>query len=168
MICQSEIIFVVQYIQVLDYALIADVSAGKADHLVEDRQSITHTTVSFQGNHIQCFRFGGNSFLRRYVCQMSNGVFHTDTVKIIDLAAGKDGWQNLMLLRSSQNEDGVAWRFFQCFQESIESRGRQHVYLIDDIYLIFTYLGRNAYLLYQLADIVYGVVGRGIQFMNIV
>ena len=99
---------------------------------------------------------------------MGNGVFHTDTVKIIDLAAGKDGWQNLMLLRSSQNEDGVAWRFFQRFQESIESRGRQHVYLIDDIYLIFTYLGRNAYLLYQLANIVYGVVGRGIQFMNIV
>ena len=63
MICQSEIIFVVQYIQVLDYALIADVSAGKADHLVEDRQGITHTTVSFQGNYIQCFRFGGNSFL---------------------------------------------------------------------------------------------------------
>ena len=30
MICQSEIIFVVQYIQVLDYALIADVSAGQS------------------------------------------------------------------------------------------------------------------------------------------
>ena len=52
----------------------------------------------------------------------------------------------------------------------IRSQSDGSVLRLKDVYKrqIFTYLGRNAYLLYQLADIVYGVVGRCIQFMNIV
>ena len=43
-----------------------------------------------------------------------------------------------------------------------------HVDLINDIYLIFTNLGRNTNLLNQLPDIIYGIVGCRIQFVNIV
>jgi hypothetical protein len=41
------------------------------------------------------------------------------------------------------------------------------VHLIDDIYLIFSYLGRDPDLVDQVAYIVNGVVGSGIQFVYV-
>ena len=62
----------------------------------------------------------------------------------------------------------MAWRLFQCFQESVESRSGKHVHLVDDIYFVFADLGWDAYLFHQLADVVDGVIGSGIQFMDVV
>ena len=99
---------------------------------------------------------------------MIHGIIHTDTVKIVNLTTRQNGRKDFMLLRCSQNENGMAGRFFQCLQEGVESRGRQHVYLVNDIHFILTYLWRNTHLFHQLANIVYRVVGRRIQFMNVV
>ena len=73
-----------------------------------------------------------------------------------------------LLLRRSQDKDSMTGRFFQRFQERIESRCRKHVHLVDDIYLILTNLRRDAYLLHQLANVIYRVVGSSIEFVNIV
>ena len=99
---------------------------------------------------------------------MGNRIIHIDAVKVIYLATGQDSRQNLVLFCSCQDKDGMTGWFFQRFQESVESRSGQHVYLVDDIYFIFSYLGRNTHLFHQLADIVNGVVGCGIQFMDVV
>ena len=168
MVGQFEVVFVIQHIQILDYALVSDVSTGKTYYLVEDGQGVTHTAVGFQRNDVQSFRFGGNSLFRGYIGQVSYGIFHTDTVEVVYLTARKDGRQYLMFFGGGKNEYGMTGRLFQRFQESIESGSRQHMYLVNDIYLVFTYLRRDTYLLYQLADVVHGVVGCGIQFMNVV
>ena len=165
---QPEIIFIIQHIEILNHALIRNVSTGKAYHLIEDGKCITHTAIRLQRNDIQRFGFCCDILFRSHISQMLHRVFHTDTVKIINLATRQNSRKNLMLLRRRQNKDSMTGRFLQCFQKSIESRDRQHMYLIDNIHLILTDLWRNPHLLYQLADIIYRIIGRGIQFMNVI
>ena len=99
---------------------------------------------------------------------MCYSVFHADAVKVVYLATREDGGQNFVLLGCSQYEDGVVRGFFQCFQEGVECRCRKHVHLVDDIHLIFAYLWWDTYLFYQLTDVVDGVVGSRVQFMDII
>ena len=42
------------------------------------------------------------------------------------------------------------------------------MYLVNDVDFVFAYLWRDAYLFYQLADVVHRVVGSGIQFVYVV
>ena len=42
------------------------------------------------------------------------------------------------------------------------------MYLVDDEHLILSYLRRYAYLLYELADVIHGVVAGSIKFMDVV
>ena len=88
-------------------------------------------------------------------------------VKVEDLATRQDGRQNLVLLGSSQNKNGVGGRFFQRFQEGVESRLRQHVNLVNDVYFIISRLGRIANLIDQIPDVFHGVIGSRIQFVDI-
>ena len=165
---QTEIIFIIKYVQIINHTLIGDISSGETNHLIEDRQCITHTTVRLHGYHVQRFRLCRDSFFRSNIRQMIHRIFHAYPVKVINLTTGKNGRENLMLLRRSQDKDSMTGRFFQRFQERIESRCRKHVHLVDDIYLILTNLRRDAYLLHQLANVIYRIVGSSIEFVNIV
>ena len=165
---QTEIIFIIKNVQIINHTLIGDISSGKTYNLVEDRQSITHTTVCLHSYHVQCFRLRRDTFFRSNIRQMIHRIFHAYPVKVINLTTGKNGRENLMLLRRSQDKDSMTGRFFQRFQERIESRCRKHVHLVDDIYLILTNLRRDAYLLHQLANVIYRVVGSSIEFVNII
>ena len=59
-----------------------------------------------------------------------------------------------MFLGRGKNENGMAGWLFQCFQKSVEGRCREHVYLVDDVDLVFAYLWRNTYLFYQLPNVI--------------
>ena len=107
------------------------------------------------------FQFGN-------VLQMVDSVFDADAVKVINLATAQNSRQYLMLFRCGKDEDGMMRRFFQCFQKSIEGGLRQHVDLINDIYLVLADLWRDTYLLNQRTDIFYRVVAGGIQLMYVV
>ena len=80
---------------------------------------------------------------------MLDDIANGDTGEIIGLATGKDGRQNLMLFGGCQDKDSMLWRFFQCFQESIECRLAQHVYFINDEDFVLTDNRRNAHLFRQ-------------------
>ena len=118
---QTEIIFVIKNVQVLNNTLISNIPSRKTHYLIEDRQRVTHTSIRFHRNDIQRFGFCRNIFFCSNVRQMIHRIFDTDPVKIINLATGKDSRKNLMLLRRSQNKDSVTGRFLQCFQECVES-----------------------------------------------
>ena len=165
---QTEIIFVIKYIQVVNHAFIRDISSGKTHHLVEDRQCVAHTSICFHGNHVQCFRLCWDSFFRSNIRKMIHRIFHTDTIEIINLTTGKNGRKNFMLLRRGQDENSMTGRFFQRFQKRIECRSRKHVYLVDDINLILANLWRDTHLLHQLTNIVHRVVGGCIKLMDII
>ena len=59
-----------------------------------------------------------------------------------------------MLFGCGQNEDGVMGWFFKRLEEGVESGGREHVDLVDNIDLVLTYLWRNAHLFYQLTNLI--------------
>ena len=73
-----------------------------------------------------------------------------------------------MLLGCREDENHVGRRFFECFEESVERRRRQHVNLVDDEYLIFADLRRYARLFHKRLDILHGVVACGVELEDIV
>src|SRR5690606_32492566 len=58
-------------------------------------------------------------------------------------------------------------RLLQRFQKSIEGLLREHMHLIDNVNLVPTRLRRNSHLLNQSTDILDGIVGGRIKFVNI-
>ena len=73
-----------------------------------------------------------------------------------------------MLLGSCQNENSMVRRFFQRFQESVESGSRQHVHLVDDKHFVLAYLRRYPHLVDERAYIVHRVVRGGIKLDDVV
>ena len=98
---------------------------------------------------------------------MVDGVLDSYALKVIDLTAAQYGWKNLVLLRCSQNEDDVVWRFFKGLQECVEGLLREHVDLVDNEHLVTSHLWRYAHLVNQFTDVVNRIVRGGIQFMYI-
>ena len=143
-------------------------SVGEAHHLIEDREGITHTTIRLLGDHVECLWLRLDPLARGNVGQVFHHVGNADAIEIINLAAGKDGREHLMLLRRGQDEERMMGRLLQCLQESIESRCRQHVHLINDEYLVLADGRRDAYLINQRTNIIHRVVARRIQLMDII
>ena len=83
------------------------------------------------------------------------------------LTARENSGQDLVLLCGSQYKDHIRRRFFESLQESIEGLLREHVYLVDDVDLVFSDLWRHIGLLYQETNIIYRIVRSGIQFIYI-
>ena len=71
-----------------------------------------------------------------------------------------------MFLSSGKNEYGVRRWFLKSLEEGIERCLREHVYLIDDIDAVSSYLWRYAYLLHQGLDVLYTVIRSGIKLVN--
>ena len=72
-----------------------------------------------------------------------------------------------MFLGGGEDEDGVGWRLLECLQESIESRGREHVDFVNDEDLVLADLGRYANLVDEGSDVIDRVVGGSVQFMDV-
>ena len=143
-------------------------SVGEAHHLIEDREGITHTTIRLLGDHVECLWLRLDPLARGDIGQVFHHVSNADAIEIINLTAGKDGREHLMLLRRGQDEERMMGRLLQCLQESIESRCRQHVHLINDEYLVLADGRRDAYLIDQRTNIIHRVVARRIQLMDII
>ena len=78
------------------------------------------------------------------------------------------GREYLVLLRRGQNKDGVGGRLFKGLQESVERCRRQHVDLVDDEHFVFPDLRRDVNLLDERTDVLDGVVGGRIEFMDVI
>ena len=143
---QSEIIVVVEHIEVGDGALIGDVALRGGSHLVEYRQGVAHGTVSLLGNHVQRRVFGGDAFLRGDVLQLLHDVVHGDAREIVDLAATKYGGYDFVLLGGCEDEDGMRRRLLERLEECVERLLREHVHLVDDEHAVAANLRRNAHL----------------------
>ena len=164
---QFEIVVVIQYVEVLNYSRVGEVATAKRHYLVEDRKRIAHSTVCFGSNHVQCFRFGLNAFFGSNGCQVIADVFYFNAVEVENLATAQDGWNNLVLFGGCQNENGVCRWLFECFQECVEGRRREHVNLVDDIHLVLACLRRYAHAVNNRTDVIYAVVGSGIEFEHV-
>jgi len=98
---------------------------------------------------------------------MFSDVIYCNPLEVKDLAARKNGRDDFVFLCRGQDELGIRRRLFQGLQESVESRCRQHVNLVDDVHLILSDLWWDAHLVDQAADVLDRVVRRGVQLVNV-
>ena len=84
------------------------------------------------------------------------------------LTSGENGGQNFVLLRCRQNKLDIRWGFFQSFEKGIKGCRTQHMHLINNIHFVFTLRRWYTHLLYQGANIFYGIVGSSVELKNII
>ena len=65
--------------------------------------------------------------------QLCHDLTHRDTAEFMTLTAGKHRSRDLMHFGGCQHKDGMRRWFFQCFQQRIKSRRREHVHFVDDV-----------------------------------
>ena len=72
-----------------------------------------------------------------------------------------------MFLGGGEDELGIRRRFLEGLEKGVESLRRQHVHLVDDIHLIFSYLRRYPHLVDERADILNTAVRSRVKFKYI-
>ncbi len=167
MVDDLEVIVVIQHVQVVDDILIGDVLAAETYHLVEDGKGVAQGTVGFLGDDVQRFRLGIDAFALGDISQVLGDIVHRNPLEVKNLATRKDGGDNLVLLRRGKDELGIRRWLFQCLQESVEGRCRQHVNLVDDVDFVLPDLRRDPYLVDQIADVIHGVVGCRVELVDV-
>ena len=163
-----KIVLRIEYVQILNHLLVGDVPLTERGSLVEDGEGIAHTTVGFLRYHVERVLFVGDLLLFGHHLQVVDDIGNRHPLEVIDLTTGDDGGQNLMFLRGGENEDDVCRWFLKRLEEGIEGRSGEHVHLVDDEYLVASYLRRYACLLHQRLYLFHTIVGGGIQFKHIV
>ena len=116
---------------------------------------------------MQRFVVIGNALLRGDVFQVTHAVLDADPVEIVNLAAGQNRRDDLVLLGRRQNEHGMRGRLLERLEESVEGLKRKHMDLVDDVDAVTAYLRRDTDLFGQRTNIVHRVVRCGVQFVNI-
>ena len=112
---QAKIIFIIQYVQVINYILIGDVIATETYQLVEYGECVAHSAITFLSYNIQSTFFYRHMLLTGNIFQVVDRVGDGNAVEIIYLTARKYGWYDFMLFSGCQNEYGMSRRFFQSF-----------------------------------------------------
>ena len=164
----AEIFVIVQHVEVFNHFGVGDVSLAVTGDLVEDGECVAHAAVGFFGDDVERFGFGGEALALRNVLQMAHHVGDAHAGEVEDLAATEDGGKDFVFLGGGEDEDGMGGRFLKRFQESVEGCLAEHVDLVDDEDFVFSDLWRNLHLLNETADVLDGVVGGSIEFVDIV
>ena len=136
--------------------------------MVEERERVPHTAVGLLRDDVETVWVGVDALLLREVLEVLHDVVHLHTVEVKYLTTRENRGQNLVLLRGREDEFCVGGRLFERLQKGIERRCREHMHLIDDIHAVFADLGRYSHLVNQLTDVIDGVVGRGVEFVDVV
>ena len=162
---QLERVFIVKDVEVADDVGVVDFLAAESHGLVEYREGVPHRTVGLGRYHVQGFIVDGDALPGRYTAQIAYYVGDTDAVEIVGLAAAQYGRDDLVLFRGRQDEYGMCGRLLQCLEEGVERRLAEHVHLIYDIDAVTAHLRRYLHLVQQGLDVVYAIVGGGIQLV---
>ena len=109
-LCQEEVVFVIQHVEVVYDGLVGDVPSGEAGNLVEDGEGVAHPSVRFLGNDVQGVVFGRYTLLRGDVLQLFHNIGYPDALKVVYLATGENRRQNFVLFRRGQDKDGMVRR----------------------------------------------------------
>ena len=139
----------------------------EAGNTIEHAEGIAHGALAFLCYYVQRGFLGYHAFFAGNALEVRHDIMRSDALEVKYLAAAEYGREYLVFFGCGKDEDGVWWRLFQCFEEGVKCLGAQHVHLINDVYFVFTLLGRKSYLVGKLADIIYGVIAGGIELENI-
>src|SRR5579885_2659260 len=93
-----------------------DFLTGIRDSLIEDAQSIAHTTSSRSGNQFRRASLQLDLLLLRDKVQMVHNLTRRKTLEIERLATRDYGWQHLMHISGCHDKNSMGWRLFQRFE----------------------------------------------------
>ena len=146
---------------------IGNMSTSEARYAVKHRQGISHPAIRLLSDQPQSCFFGVDAFALRHILQMLGDIGDGDPLEVIDLTAGEDRGQDLVLLRRGEDEDRIGWGLFERLEEGVEGRRGEHVHLVDDVDLVAPQSGRHEHLLGELANILDGVIRSSVQLEDI-
>ena len=82
-------------------------------------------------------------------------------------ASGKNGGRNFVKLSGGQYEYHVVRRLLQGFKKRIEGSRTEHVYLINNIYLVAAFHRWVLHIFPDLTNVIHSIIGGGIDFQHI-
>ena len=87
LLCDPEVVIIIQDIQILQHGFIGEFMAGKAHQLVENREGIPHGSVGFLRDDVQRIFAGADLLLLCYILKVTGNVIHRDSPEVEDLTA---------------------------------------------------------------------------------
>ncbi len=146
----------------------ADVPVAEHRHLLERRDGIAHSALGLLGNEVDAIVVEREALAFADVLEAHANLVGGKTVEVEALAARHDGLRNLVRLGGAHHEHDVLGRLLQRLEQRVECAGRQHVNLVDDVYLVAPARGRKGHPAYDLfAHVVHAGARRGIDLVHV-
>ena len=142
-------------------------AAVKSKALIQNTQGITERAVRQLCHIAQSVFCRRKTFLIEIFHQCMSNIIGSDATEVEPLTTGKNGCRYFLGVCGCQNEDNVCRGFLQCFQQCVKSTVGQHMHFVDDIDLECAFCGGIFHFLPNLTDIVYAVVGSGVDFHDV-
>ena len=119
------------------------------------------------GHQAECVRLDGHRFAVGDMGQPVVNDLAGQTAKVVTLAAGDDGGQDVVGFGGAEDEDDVRRRLFQCFQKRVGSLRGEHVRFVDDVDLALAFGGQEVDPVANIADFINAPVAGGVQFDDV-
>ncbi len=103
-LCQAEIIFPVQYIQIGNNLFVCHFFTAHGNTLIQQCKGIPHGSVCLLGNNAKRIPTDSYPFFFGHLFQVKCHCLNGDAVEVKDLASGKNGGEDLVFFGRSQNE----------------------------------------------------------------
>jgi hypothetical protein len=146
----------------VEYVLLFDPAFRIGDHLVEDGLRVPYGPGCGPCNPEQGFRVRLHGEVLQDPLEEGDDKGHRHPLEHELLAAWPYGSRHLVYLGGSKNEYDVVRRLLEGLEKRIERFRGEHVHLVDDIDLVPGRRRGKAYILTDLADLVYSPVGRAV------
>ena len=114
----------------------ADGRAAERNHLIKHRLGITHRSVGAAGDGSGGLRSENDLLVFGNMLQVRRDQFRRQPTEIEPLAAAENRGRHLLCLGRGKEELHVLRRFLQCLEQGVESRGAEHVHLVDEVDLV--------------------------------
>ena len=138
-----------------------------AGALVQQGKGVPQAAISQPGQKGRSLRGQVDALLPRHILQALGNLSGQDAFERELLTPGADGSRHLVQLRGGQNKHQVGRRLLQDLQQRIEGWGGEHMDLVHDIDPLTDRRRGIDRLIPQGPDLVYAVVGGGIQLQHI-
>ena len=127
--------------------------------LVQDGFRVPEASPRFPGDELEAPGTGRDVLFLDEVPQAVDDQGGGDQGEIKPLAAGLDGFRDLMGLGGGENENDVGRGLLQGFEQGVEGGGGEHVDLVNDVDLVSVAGGPVGDMLPELADVVHPGAG---------
>ncbi len=107
----------------------------EGDRLIRQAKRITHTAIGSARQQPKCRVFKGDCFFRQDIVQVTHNVLWRHPLQVELEAARENGHRKFLGIGGGKQEFNVFRRFFQCFQQGVETGIGQHVDFVDQVYL---------------------------------